>query len=73
MAKQVYSGVGDFPTYYRLLRCHQGALGPIISVRQAWSHAIDRDALIASILGPRGVAGLFVAGSRIPGLQCAKG
>jgi peptide/nickel transport system substrate-binding protein/oligopeptide transport system substrate-binding protein len=53
-AKEVYSGVGDFPTYYVFFDVTKDPWTDI-KVRQAWSHAIDRDALKASILGPNGV------------------
>ena len=53
-AAEVYSGVGDFATYYVFFDVTQEPWSDI-KVRQAWSHAIDRDALKASILGPAGV------------------
>jgi ABC-type transport system substrate-binding protein len=53
-AKEVYSGVGDFPTYYVFFDVTKDPWTDI-KVRQAWSHAIDRDALKASVLGPNGV------------------
>ena len=53
-AKEVYSGVGDFPTYYVFFDVTREPWTDI-KVRQAWSHAVDRDALQASILGPNGV------------------
>ena len=53
-ATEVHSGVGDFATYYVFFDVTQAPWDDI-KVRQAWSHAIDRDALKASILGPAGV------------------
>ncbi len=53
-AAEVYSGVGDFPTYYVFFDVTSEPWTDI-KVRQAWSHAIDRDALKQSILGPNGV------------------
>jgi len=52
-AKEVYSGVGDFPTWYIFFDV---TLAPFndIKVRQAWSHAIDRDLLKEAVLGPNG-------------------
>jgi ABC-type transport system substrate-binding protein len=53
-ATEIYSGVGDFPTYYVFFDV---TIEPWtdIKVRQAWSHAVDRDTLASSILGPNGV------------------
>ncbi len=52
-AKEVYAGVGDFPTWYIFFDV---TLAPFndIKVRQAWSHAIDRDLLKSQVLGPNG-------------------
>ena len=52
-AKEVYSGVGDFPTFYIFFDV---TLAPWDNklVRQAWSHAIDRDTLKEKVLGPNG-------------------
>jgi len=50
---QVYSGVGDFPTWYIFFDV---TIDPWkdLKVRQAWSHAIDRDTLKTKVLGPNG-------------------
>ncbi|TXG83077.1 MAG: hypothetical protein E6R14_06290, partial [Thermomicrobiales bacterium] len=53
-AKEVYSGVGDFPTYYVFFDVNTEPWNDL-KVRQAWSHAIDRDALKTSVLGPNGI------------------
>jgi ABC-type transport system substrate-binding protein len=52
-AKEVYAGVGDFPTWYIFFDV---TLAPFndLKVRQAWSHAIDRDLLDEQVLGPNG-------------------
>jgi ABC-type transport system substrate-binding protein len=51
---QVYSGVGDFPTWYIFFDV---TIAPWtdIKVRQAWSHAIDRDTLKEQVLGVNGI------------------
>ncbi|MCA9859621.1 MAG: hypothetical protein KC438_07860, partial [Thermomicrobiales bacterium] len=54
-AAEIYSGVGDFPTYYIFFDVTAEPWSDL-KVRQAWSHAIDRDALEQSILGPNGVS-----------------
>ena len=53
MAKQVYSGVGDFRTFYIFFDVTKAPFDDL-RVRQAFSHAIDRDAIASSILGPQG-------------------
>ncbi|CAN5494180.1 ABC transporter substrate-binding protein [soil metagenome] len=53
-ASEVYQGVGDFPTYYIFFDVTQPPFDNL-QVRQAWSHAIDRDTLASQILGPNGV------------------
>ncbi len=52
-AKQVYSGVGDFPTWYLFFDV---TIAPWDNklVRQAFSHAIDRDLLKEQVLGANG-------------------
>jgi ABC-type transport system substrate-binding protein len=52
-AKEVYAGVGDFPTYYIFFDVTTAPWNDL-KVRQAWSHVIDRDAIAESILGPSG-------------------
>jgi len=53
-AKEVFSGVGDFPTYYVFFDVTKDPWTDL-KVRQAWSPAVDRDSLQTSILGPSGV------------------
>ncbi|HET9660291.1 MAG TPA: peptide ABC transporter substrate-binding protein [Thermomicrobiales bacterium] len=53
-AEEIYSGMGDFPTYYIFFDVTSEPWNDL-KVRQAWSHAIDRDALALSILGPNGI------------------
>jgi peptide/nickel transport system substrate-binding protein/oligopeptide transport system substrate-binding protein len=52
-AKEVYSGVGDFPTWHIFFDVTKAPFDNK-KVRQAWSHAIDRDAIKEQILGPNG-------------------
>ena len=52
-AKEVYSGVGDFPTYHIFFDVTKAPWDNKM-VRQAWSHVIDRDAIKQQILGPNG-------------------
>ena len=52
-AKEVYSGVGDFPTYYVFFDVTKEPWTDI-KVRQAWSHAVDRDALRRACSAPAG-------------------
>lgn len=52
-AKEVYSGVGDFPTWYIFFDVTKAPFDNKM-VRQAWSHAIDRDTLKSQVLGPNG-------------------
>jgi peptide/nickel transport system substrate-binding protein/oligopeptide transport system substrate-binding protein len=52
-AKEVYSGVGDFPTWHIFFDVTKAPFDNK-TVRQAWSHAIDRDAIKEQILGPNG-------------------
>jgi ABC-type transport system substrate-binding protein len=53
-ASEVHSTPGDFPTYYIFFDQSQAPFNDL-KVRQAWSHAIDRDALKSAILGPAGI------------------
>ena len=52
-AKEVYAGVGDFPTWYIFFDVTKAPFDNLL-VRQAWSHAIDRDLLQQQVLGPNG-------------------
>jgi ABC-type transport system substrate-binding protein len=53
-AAEVHSTPGDFPTYYLFFDQSQAPFNDL-KVRQAWSHAIDRDALRTAVLGPAGI------------------
>ncbi len=53
-AGEVYQGVGDFPTFYIFFDVNSEPFDNKL-VRQAWSHAIDRETLASQILGPNGV------------------
>jgi len=52
-AKQIHSGVGDFRTWYFFFDVTKDPYKDL-RVRQAFSHAIDRDTLQSQILGPLG-------------------
>lgn len=52
--EQIYSSVGDFRTHYLFFDVTQAPFDSP-EVRQAFSHAIDRDAIKAQILGPAGI------------------
>jgi peptide/nickel transport system substrate-binding protein/oligopeptide transport system substrate-binding protein len=52
-AKEVYSGVADYPTYHIFFDVTKAPFDNK-KVRQAWSHSIDRDAIQETILGPSG-------------------
>jgi peptide/nickel transport system substrate-binding protein/oligopeptide transport system substrate-binding protein len=51
---QIYSSVGDFRTYYLFFDVTKAPFDKL-EVRQAFSHAIDRDAIKQQLLGPSGV------------------
>ena len=51
---QIYSGVGDFRTHYLFFDVTKEPFDKL-EVRQAFSHAIDRDAIKQQILGPAGI------------------
>ncbi|MGD9712360.1 MAG: ABC transporter substrate-binding protein, partial [Thermomicrobiales bacterium] len=53
-AAEIHSTPGDFPTYYLFFDQSQAPFNDL-KVRQAWSHAIDRDALKEAVLGPAGI------------------
>jgi ABC-type oligopeptide transport system substrate-binding subunit len=53
MSQQIYSGVGDFRTFYLFFDVTKAPFDDI-KVRQAFSHVVDRDAIQASVLGPLG-------------------
>src|SRR5215212_7380166 len=51
---EIYSSVGDFRTYYLFFDVTTAPFDSL-EVRQAFSHAIDRDAIKQQILGPAGI------------------
>jgi peptide/nickel transport system substrate-binding protein/oligopeptide transport system substrate-binding protein len=66
---QVYSGVGDFRTFYLFFDVNTAPFDNL-QVRQAFSHVVDRDAIQQAILGPAGVpAYSYLA----PGFPAANG
>ncbi|MCC7022489.1 MAG: peptide ABC transporter substrate-binding protein [Thermomicrobiales bacterium] len=50
---EIYSSVGDFRTHYLFFDVSKAPFDKL-EVRQAFSHAIDRDALKQQVLGPAG-------------------
>jgi ABC-type transport system substrate-binding protein len=52
--EQIYSSVGDFRTHYLFFDVSKEPFDKL-EVRQAFSHAIDRDAIKQQILGPAGI------------------
>lgn len=52
--EQIYSGVGDFRTYYLFFDPTKPPFDNL-KVRQAFSHAVDRDAIKEKLLGPAGI------------------
>jgi ABC-type transport system substrate-binding protein len=52
--EQIYSSAGDFRTQYIFFDVTQAPFDQL-EVRQAFSHAIDRDAIKQQILGPAGI------------------
>ncbi len=69
MSKELYQSVGDFRTWYLFFNT---TLAPFdnLMVRQAFSHAVDRDAIASAVLGLSGVpAYSFLA----PGFPAANG
>jgi ABC-type transport system substrate-binding protein len=51
---QIYSSVGDFRTHYLFFDVTKAPFDKL-EVRQAFSHAVDRDAIKKQILGPSGI------------------
>jgi ABC-type transport system substrate-binding protein len=52
--EQIFSSVGDFRTHYLFFDVTKAPFDKL-EVRQAFSHAIDRDAIKQQILGPAGI------------------
>jgi ABC-type transport system substrate-binding protein len=52
-AREIYAGVGDFRTHYLFFDVTKAPFDNL-QVRQAFSHAIDRDTLQQQVLGPNG-------------------
>lgn len=52
--EQIYSAVGDFRTFYLFFDVTKAPFDDL-KVRQAFSHAVDRETIKAQILGPAGV------------------
>ena len=52
--EQIYSAVGDFRTFYLFFDVTKAPFDKL-EVRQAFSHAVDRDAIKQQILGPAGI------------------
>ena len=67
--EQIYSSVGDFRTYYLFFDVTKPPFDQL-EVRQAFSHAIDRDAIEQQILGP---AGMPAYSWLAPGFPAANG
>lgn len=67
-AKEVYSGVGDFPTWYIFFDVTKAPFDNL-KVRQAWSHAIDRDLIQQQVLGPAGTPAYSWLAPGFPGSQ----
>ena len=65
---EIYSGVADFPTWYVFFDV---TIAPWtdIKVRQAWSHAVDRDTLATAVLGPNGSPAYSWLAPGFPGSQ----
>ena len=65
---EIYSGVGDFPTFYVFFDV---TIDPWkdLKVRQAWSHAVDRDTLATAVLGPNGSPAYSWLAPGFPGSQ----
>ncbi len=53
LSQQIFSGVGDFRTFYLFFDVTKAPFDKL-EVRQAFSHAVDRDAIQTQILGPLG-------------------
>jgi len=66
--KEIFSGVADFPTWYIFFDV---TIAPWtdLKVRQAWSHAIDRDTLATAVLGPNGSPAYSWLAPGFPGSQ----
>lgn len=66
--KEIYSGVADFPTWYIFFDVTKDPWKDL-KVRQAWSHAIDRDTLESAVIGPAGTPAYSWLAPGFPGSQ----
>jgi len=66
LAKQLHQGNADFPSFYLFFDVTQAPFNNI-KVRQAFSHAIDRDSIQKAILGPSGVPAYSYLAAGFPG------
>jgi ABC-type transport system substrate-binding protein len=66
LSKQLYAGVGDFKTFYLFFDVTKEPYSDI-RVRQAISHVIDRDAIIANVVGIGGSAAYSFLAPGFPG------
>ncbi|MGH2547863.1 MAG: ABC transporter substrate-binding protein, partial [Thermomicrobiales bacterium] len=66
LSQQLYAGVGDFKTFYLFFDVTKEPYSDI-RVRQAISHVIDRDAIIASVVGIGGSAAYSFLAPGFPG------
>jgi ABC-type transport system substrate-binding protein len=66
LSQQLYAGVGDFKTFYLFFDVTKAPFDDL-RVRQAFSHAIDRDAIIQTLTGIGGVAAYGFLAPGFPG------
>ena len=66
LSQQLYAGVGDFKTFYLFFDVTKEPFTDL-RVRQAFSHVIDRDAIIEKITGIGGVAAYGFLSPGFPG------
>ena len=66
LSKQLHQGNADFPSFYLFFDVTQPPFNNL-KVRQAFSHAIDRDAIQKAILGPSGVPAYSYLAAGFPG------
>lgn len=66
LTKQLHQGNADFPSFYLFFDVTQPPFNDL-KVRQAFSHAIDRDSIQKAILGPSGVPAYSYLAAGFPG------